>query len=83
MRLPVLALLSLPLVLSACAGQPQTSTLEQPLARYGAKAQFNTFRPLQPDFQTEPAGEYRLVKARRYEGRGQTSHYRWERERLE
>ncbi len=83
MRLPIMALLGSTLVLSACAGQPSSATAEQALTRYGAKAQFQHFRPLQPDFRDAPAGEYRLVQARRYEGRGQVSHYRWRREPLE
>ena len=78
MQRPILALLGTTLVLSACASQPP-STAEQALNRYGAKAQFTTFRPLQPDFKDEPAGEYRLVPGRHYQGRGQMSHYRWER----
>lgn len=83
MRLSILALLGSTLVLAACAGQPSSATAEQALNRYGAKAQFQHFRPLQPDFRDEPAGEYRFVQARRYEGRGQVSHYRWKREPLE
>lgn len=74
------ALLGLSLLLTACAGQTPSATAEQALIRYGAKAQFTPFRPLKPDFRKEPAGEYRLVPARRYEGRGQVSHYGWERE---
>lgn len=82
MQLSILPLLGITLVLTACTGQSTTSA-EQALNRYGAKAQFQTFRPLQPDFKDEPAGEYRLVPGRRYEGRGLVSHYRWERVPLE
>ena len=78
MQLPILALLAATLMLTGCVSQP-SGPAEQALNRYGAKAQFTTFRPLQPDFRDEPAGEYRLVPGRHYEGRGQVSHYLWER----
>ncbi|HLT03635.1 MAG TPA: hypothetical protein VK019_01580 [Pseudomonas sp.] len=75
MHARTLALLGLSLLLTACAGQPTSA--EQALARYGAKAQFTPFRPLQPDFRDAVADDYRLIPMRRYQGRGQISHYGW------
>lgn len=83
MRAPVFALLGASLMLSACAEQQMSATTEQALDRYGSKAQFNPFRPLKPDFTAQPAGEYRLVPGRWYEGRGQIKHYGWKRVPLE
>src|SRR5690606_8012344 len=66
----------------ACAVSTPPAT-DSPLARYGSKAQFTHFRPLQPDFRDPPACEYRLIQTRGYAGRGQLSHYRWVRVPLE
>lgn len=76
------ALLPVVALLTACAVSTPPAT-DSALARYGAKAQFTHFRPLQPDFRDPPAGEYRLIQTRGYEGRGQISHYRWVRVPLE